>query len=145
VAARVVFVEDYDLGVAARLVRGCDVWVNVPRPPLEASGTSGMKSAVNGGLQVSVLDGWWAEAFDGENGWGLSGDVDPDHGAQDARHAEELVRTLGEQVLPEFHDRGDDGIPRAWLARVKRSMRTNVPQFAAARMLRDYEETMYRG
>ncbi|HEV2787556.1 MAG TPA: alpha-glucan family phosphorylase, partial [Solirubrobacteraceae bacterium] len=113
VAGRVVFLEDYDLGVAARLVRGCDVWVNVPRPPLEASGTSGMKSAVNGGLQLSVLDGWWAEAYDGENGWALSGEVDHDHAAQDARHAAELVRILVEEVVPEFHDRGDDGIPRA--------------------------------
>src|SRR3712207_742977 len=83
VTARVVFLEDYDLAMAARLVRGCDVWVNLPRPPLEASGTSGMKSAVNGGLQLSVLDGWWAEGYDGENGWALPGDVLDDHGAQD--------------------------------------------------------------
>jgi starch phosphorylase len=144
VAGRVVFLEDYDLGVAARLVRGCDVWVNVPRPPLEASGTSGMKSALNGGLQLSVLDGWWAEGYDGENGWALSGDVDHDHGAQDARHAADLVRILGEEVVPEFHDRGEDGVPRAWVARVKRSMRTNVPEFSATRMLLDYERTMYR-
>ena len=77
---RVVFLEDYDLGLAARLVRGCDLWINLPRPPLEASGTSGMKVAVNGGLQLSVLDGWWAEAYDGDNGWALTGDADPDHG-----------------------------------------------------------------
>jgi starch phosphorylase len=144
IAGRVVFLEDYDLGVAARLVRGCDVWVNVPRPPLEASGTSGMKSAVNGGLQLSVLDGWWHEGFDGENGWALSGDVEHDHGAQDARHAAELVQALAERVVPEFHDRGDDGVPHAWLARVKRSMRTNVPRFSATRMLLDYERQMYR-
>ncbi|HEX2087655.1 MAG TPA: alpha-glucan family phosphorylase [Solirubrobacteraceae bacterium] len=144
VAGRVVFLEDYDLGVAARLVRGCDVWVNVPRPPLEASGTSGMKSAINGGLQLSVLDGWWAEAYDGANGWALSGDEDHDHGAQDARDAAELQRVLAEEVLPEFCDRGDGGLPHAWLARVKRSMRTNVPAFSATRMLLDYERTMYR-
>jgi starch phosphorylase len=143
VGGRVVFLEDYDLGVAARLVRGCDVWVNVPRPPLEASGTSGMKSAVNGGLQLSVLDGWWAEAFDGENGWGLSGETDPDHGAQDARHAAELVGTLADGVVPEFYDRDAEGLPRAWLARVKRSMRTNIPRFSATRMLLDYERMMY--
>ena len=87
---RVVFLEDYDLGVASLLVRGCDVWVNVPRPPLEASGTSGMKSAVNGGVQLSVLDGWWAEGYDGSNGWALDGSIDPDHLTQDARHAGEL-------------------------------------------------------
>src|SRR5947209_19960722 len=90
VAERVVYLHDYDLRTAARLVQGCDVWVNLPRPPLEASGTSGMKSAVNGGLQLSVLDGWWAEAFDGDNGRALAADVDPDHGAQDARDAAAL-------------------------------------------------------
>ena len=86
-AGRVIFLDDYDIALAATLVRGCDVWVNVPRPPLEASGTSGMKNAVNGGLQLSVLDGWWPEAYDGTNGWAISGDVDDDHGAQDHRHA----------------------------------------------------------
>ena len=85
VGERVVFLDDYDLASAAWMVQGCDVWLNLPRPPLEASGTSGMKSAMNGGLQLSVLDGWWAEAYDGENGWGLSGDVDADHDAQDER------------------------------------------------------------
>jgi starch phosphorylase len=143
VAARVVYLEDYDMAVASRLVRGCDVWVNVPRPPLEASGTSGMKNVVNGGLQLSVLDGWWAEAYDGENGWALSGDEDPDHGAQDARDAAELYRLLEQEVLTEFYDRDDGGIPQAWVARVKRSMRTLIPQFSATRMLRDYEERIY--
>jgi starch phosphorylase len=141
---RAVFLEDYDLGVAARLVRGCDVWINVPRPPLEASGTSGMKAAVNGVLQLSVLDGWWAEAYDGANGWALPGDVDPDHGAQDTRHADDLYRLLESEVVPEFYDRDADAIPQAWIARVKRSMRTLVPAFSATRMLADYEERMYR-
>ena len=94
---------------------GCDVWVNLPRPPLEASGTSGMKSAVNGGLQLSVLDGWWAEAYDGSNGWALSGDVDDDHGAQDARDADELLRLLHDEVVPAFYDRDERGLPPAWL------------------------------
>jgi starch phosphorylase len=102
-----------------------------------------MKSAVNGGLQLSVLDGWWAEAYDGANGWALSGDVDSDHGAQDHRHAEELFRTLREDVLREFYDRDEQGIPRAWVARMKASLRTNGPQFAAGRMLRDYESRLY--
>jgi glycogen phosphorylase len=141
--ARTVFLDDYDLTMAARLVQGCDVWLNLPRPPLEASGTSGMKSAVNGGLQLSVLDGWWAEAYDGANGWGLSGDVDHDHGAQDERHSEELFRLLREEVLREYNDRDADGIPRAWLARVKASLKTNAPGFAAGRMLRDYQEGFY--
>ncbi len=141
---RVVFLEDYNLGVAARLVGGCDLWINVPRPPLEASGTSGMKNAVNGGLQLSVLDGWWAEGFDGDNGWALSGEVDADEPAQDARHAEALYRLLEREVVPEFYDRDEAGIPQAWTARVKRSMRTLIPAFSATRMLADYEERVYR-
>ncbi len=142
--ARVVFLEDYDLNVAARLVRGCDVWINVPRPPMEASGTSGMKVAVNGGLQLSVLDGWWAEGYDGDNGWSLPGDVDHDHGAQDARHAAELYRLLEDEVVPEFYDRDEAGIPQAWIARVKRSMRTLIPAFSATRMVQEYEAKIYR-
>jgi len=141
---RVVFLEDYDLGVAARLVTGCDLWINVPRPPLEASGTSGMKAAVNGGLQLSVLDGWWAEGYDGDNGWALSGDVDDDHGAQDARHAGELYRLLEDEVVPEFYARDGAGIPQAWIARVKRSMRTLMPAFSATRMVCEYERRIYR-
>ena len=125
---RVVFLEDYDLGVASLLVRGCDVWVNVPRPPLEASGTSGMKSAVNGGLQLSVLDGWWAEGYDGSNGWALDGSIDDDHAAQDARHAGELYRLLEDEIVPEFYDRDEAGLPQAWIERVKRSMRDADPR-----------------
>jgi starch phosphorylase len=143
IGGRVVYLDDYDLSSAARMVRGCDVWLNLPRPPLEASGTSGMKSAVNGGLQLSVLDGWWAEGYDGENGWALPGDEDPDHGAQDQRDATELHRLLDEEVAREFYDR-ENGIPRAWLARVRRSLRTNGPEFSASRMMRDYVEQYYR-
>ncbi len=142
---RVVFLEDYDLGTASRLVRGCDVWVNVPRPPLEASGTSGMKSVLNGGIQLSVLDGWWAEGYDGTNGWSLSGEVDHDHGRQDHHHAYELYRLLEEAVIPAFYDRGEDGIPHAWVQRMRASMKTCGPAFSAARMLRDYEEQLYGG
>lgn len=141
---RVVFLEDYNLAVAARLVSGCDVWINVPRPPLEASGTSGMKTAVNGGLQLSVLDGWWAEGHDGDNGWALSGEADPDEGAQDARHAGELYRLLESEVVPEFYERDEAGIPQAWIARIKRSMRTLIPAFSATRMLAEYEARVYR-
>jgi glycogen phosphorylase len=143
VAGRVVYVEDYDLGVAARLVRGCDVWVNVPRPPLEASGTSGMKNVVNGGLQLSVLDGWWSEAYDGTNGWALPGDEQHDHDAQDARDAAELYRLLEDEVLPQFYARDESGVPAWWVARVKASMGTLIPQFSAGRMLREYEQRLY--
>ncbi len=146
VGERVVFLHDYDLAVGARLVRGCDVWVNVPRPPMEASGTSGMKSAVNGGLQLSVLDGWWPEAYDEHrpNGWALSGETDSDHGAQDYRHADDLYRTLEEEVVPTFYSGQDGGPPHAWLAMVKASIRSIAPRFTAARMLDDYVGRMYR-
>jgi starch phosphorylase len=129
--------------MAARLVRGCDVWVNLPRPPLEASGTSGMKSAVNGGLQLSVLDGWWAEGYDGTNGWALPGDVFDDHGAQDSRDAGELYRLLEQEVVPEFYERDESGVPRAWVRRMRASMKTNIPEFSATRMVRDYAERLY--
>jgi glycogen phosphorylase len=142
-AERVVFLEDYDLGTAARLVRGCDVWVNVPRPPLEASGTSGMKSVLNGGLQLSVLDGWWWEGYDGSNGWALNGDVSDDHGRQDHEHAQELYRLLENEVIPTFYDRDENGLPRAWLQMVRASMKTNGPRFSASRMVRDYEQQLY--
>lgn len=142
---RVVFLHDYDLAIGARLVRGCDVWLNVPRPPMEASGTSGMKSAVNGGLQLSVLDGWWPEAYDESvrNGWSLSGESDPDHEAQDYRHAAELYRTLEEEVIPTFYARDGGRPPHAWLAIVKASLRSIAPRFAAGRMLEDYVQRMY--
>ena len=143
IGRRVAYIEDYDLSIGARLTRGCDVWINVPRPPLEASGTSGMKSAVNGGLQLSVLDGWWAEAYDGTNGWALSGAVDDDHDAQDARDADELLRLIYDEVVPAFYARDADGLPRAWLARTKASLRTNGPAFSASRMLRDYVDRIY--
>jgi starch phosphorylase len=144
VADRVVFLDDYDLSSAALLVAGCDVWVNLPRPPLEASGTSGMKSAANGGLQLSVLDGWWAEGYREGNGWALSGDVDPDEFAQDARDGAELQRLLREEVVPLFYERGEDGLPNGWLEMMRASLRTLVAQFSAQRMLRDYSERVYR-
>jgi glycogen phosphorylase len=140
VGHRIVFLHDYDLELAARLVQGCDVWLNVPRPPLEASGTSGMKNAINGGLQLSVLDGWWPEAAQEAGGWSLSGEVDPDHAAQDARHSAELLRLLEEELVPAFYDGSP---PRAWLQRVRESVRTIGPRFSAARMVEDYAERMY--
>jgi starch phosphorylase len=144
VGLRVVFLDDYDLATAAWMVQGCDVWLNVPRPPLEASGTSGMKSAINGGLQLSVLDGWWAEACDGENGWGLPGDVDPDHAAQDERDAATLHEVLEGDVLPAFYERDHDGLPQRWIELMRGSLRTLGPRFCATRMLAEYVEARYR-
>jgi starch phosphorylase len=148
VGRRVVYLDDYDLGLGAAMTRGCDIWVNVPRPPLEASGTSGIKSAVNGGLQLSVLDGWWPEAYAGDNGWAIGGEVDHDHGAQDWRHSGELYRLLTDHAVPAFYDRGDAAAgsgapPAAWLAMVRASLRTIGPQFGAGRMIRDYVERIY--
>jgi starch phosphorylase len=143
-ASRVEFLDDYDMALGASLVRGADVWVNLPRPPLEASGTSGMKSAMNGGLQLSVLDGWWPEAYDGSNGWAINGDVDPDHGAQNAHHAAEFYRLLGEEVVPAFYD-SNGAPPAAWLQRVRRALMTVGPQFTAERMVSDYTERVYPG
>ncbi|MDQ6607063.1 MAG: alpha-glucan family phosphorylase [Actinomycetota bacterium] len=144
VAERVVFLDDYDLATGAALVRGCDVWLNLPRPPLEASGTSGMKSVMNGGLQLSVLDGWWAEAHDGENGWAIPGDVDSDPTAQDERDTETLHQLLGTRVLPAFYERDQRGLPQAWMTMIRASLRSLAPRFSATRMLAEYLEGPYR-
>jgi starch phosphorylase len=143
VARRVVYLDDYDVNLGAAMVRGCDIWVNVPRPPLEASGTSGIKSAVNGGLQLSVLDGWWPEAYDGTNGWAIGGEVDHDHDGQDWRHAGELYRLLTDEALPTYYERDENGLPTAWLAMVRAALRTIGPNFGAGRMVRDYVERIY--
>ncbi|HET9105360.1 MAG TPA: alpha-glucan family phosphorylase, partial [Solirubrobacteraceae bacterium] len=145
VAERVIFLHDYDLAIASQLVQGCDIWLNVPRPPLEASGTSGMKSAINGGLQLSVLDGWWAEGYDGENGWAIEGEVDSNHHAQDERDAAAFHHLLEHEVLPSFYDRDEGGIPQAWIARVRASLRTLGPMFSADRMVNEYVQGPYRG
>lgn len=143
VAGRAAFLEDYDISLAGQLVGGCDVWVNLPRPPLEASGTSGMKSVLGGGLQLSVLDGWWAEGYDGFNGWAIDGAVDADHAAQDWRDAGSLYDLLEQQVVPLFHERDSDGVPQRWVAMIKRSLMTLAPRFSATRMLREYAERIY--
>ncbi|MGI8571414.1 MAG: alpha-glucan family phosphorylase [Solirubrobacteraceae bacterium] len=144
IGERVIFLDDYDLRSAALLVRGCDLWLNVPRPPLEACGTSGMKSAVNGGLQLSVLDGWWAEAYDGHNGWAISGEVDADHYAQDERDAAALHGLLGQEVVPSFYDRDEHGLPSVWLDRMRASLRSIGPRFCATRMVDEYVTRAYR-
>ena len=144
VAGRVAFFEDYNLGKAQQMLCGCDVWINLPRPPQEASGTSGMKSALSGGLNLSVLDGWWAEGFDGENGWGIDGTPEPDEGAKDARDAEAFYDLLEREVIPLFHDRDEHGVPVGWVQRIKRSLRTIGPRFCADRMLDQYVNEIYR-
>ena len=141
---RIAFVDDYDLHVAHFLVQGCDVWLNNPRKPMEASGTSGMKAAINGTPHLSIGDGWWAEGFSGDNGWLIEGKADPnDQGAQDWADAQALYRILEEQVVPVFYDRDRSGVPRRWLQVVKQSMRTVLPLFSARRMVKEYVRDMY--
>ena len=140
---RVAFMEDYDMGLAGILTAGCDVWVNLPRPPLEASGTSGMKAAFSGTLNLSVLDGWWAEAYDGSNGWAIDGTEDPNAEAKDARDAAALFDLLEREVIPLYYDRDLQGIPRGWVARIKASLRTIGPRFCATRMLDEYVRDIY--
>jgi glycogen phosphorylase len=144
VAGRVVFVEDYDLGVAQHLVSGCDVWINLPRPPLEASGTSGMKAAMNGSVNLSVLDGWWSEAYDGDNGWAVDSPLGVDAETQDSQDAARVYDILEREVVPTFHDRDAAGVPPRWVARVRASLKTAVTRFTAARMLEDYLSSPYR-
>lgn len=142
VSSRIAFLEDYDLDMARSLVAGVDLWVNVPRPPMEACGTSGMKVVLNGGLNLSVLDGWWIEAHDGETGWAIR-TPDGDPAAQDDRDATALYDLLEHEVVPLFYDRSPDGIPAGWVARMKASMQRLAPRFSADRMLREYVTTLY--
>jgi starch phosphorylase len=143
-SAHVAFLEDYDIGVARQLVAGCDVWVNLPRPPMEASGTSGMKAALNGGLNLSVLDGWWAEAFDDRNGWALPERQAPDEEAQDAQDATAFYELVERAVVPAYYERDENGVPRAWVARIKASLRTAGSTFTTRRMVGEYIDQMYR-
>ena len=141
---RVVFVEDYDLVVAGQLTQGVDVWINTPRRPWEASGTSGMKVLVNGGLNLSELDGWWAEAYSPEVGWALGdGREHSDIAAWDMKEAEQLYQLLEEEVIPCFYRRDDHGLPREWIGRMRESMACLTPQFSSNRMLREYVESYY--
>jgi starch phosphorylase len=138
-----VFLEDYDMSLAQELIQGVDVWINTPRRPLEACGTSGMKVLVNGGLNLSELDGWWAEAYRADAGWALGGGPGLAASDCDAREAEGLYELLEREVIPEFYSRDRDGIPRAWVARVRASMASLAPQFSSNRMMRDYVEKHY--
>src|ERR1700678_3346242 len=141
---RFVFVEDYDINVGRYLVQGVDVWLNNPRRPLEASGTSGQKVVLNGGLNLSVLDGWWAEAYDGRNGFAIgTGKTHSDMNVHDTRDGEDLYRTLREEVIPLYYQRDRDGLPRGWIKRMKRTIRTLGWRFNANRMVMDYTLKCY--
>lgn len=141
---RIAFVDDYDLHVAHFLVQGCDVWLNTPRKPMEASGTSGMKAACNGVPHLSIGDGWWAEGYDGSNGWIIDGGSQPnDPAAQDAADAAALYRILEEQIVPAFFDRDQAQVPHAWVRIVKDAIRSVTPRFSARRMVKQYVREMY--
>jgi starch phosphorylase len=136
---KLVFLENYDIEIGRALVQGCDVWLNTPRRPQEASGTSGQKVPINGGVNLSILDGWWAEAFRGDNGWAIGdGRIDPDTAAQDRTDAESLFRLLAEEVVPRFFARDETGLPREWIRTMKASIESVVAPFSAHRMVRDY-------
>jgi len=138
-AGRMLFIEDYDINVGRHLVQGVDLWLNNPRRPLEACGTSGQKVVLNGGLNLSVLDGWWAEAYDGSNGFAIAaGEMHSSIDMHDIRDAEALVRVLREEVIPCYYERDRDGLPRRWIARMKRAIRTLGWRFSADRMVMDY-------
>ncbi|HEX7950888.1 MAG TPA: alpha-glucan family phosphorylase [Candidatus Limnocylindrales bacterium] len=141
---RLFILEDYDMRVARFLVQGVDVWLNNPRRPLEASGTSGMKAARNGIVNVSVLDGWWDEGWTGDNGWAIgSRDTIPDEAAQDWADAMDLYRILEDEVVPQYYERDRRGLPQAWLGRMRRSMATTLWSFSTTRMLHEYTERLY--
>ncbi|MDR3417921.1 MAG: alpha-glucan family phosphorylase [Nevskia sp.] len=143
VRARAVFLEDYDIDLASEMVEGIDVWINTPRRPWEACGTSGMKVLVNGGLNLSEPDGWWAEACTPEVGWKLQGITDGDEARTDALEAESLYRLLEQEVVPLFYQRNGEGIPQRWVAMMRASMAQLAPRFSSNRMLREYFQSAY--
>lgn len=138
-----VFLEDYDMALAQQLVQGVDVWINTPQRPWEACGTSGMKVLVNGGLNLSELDGWWAEAYTPEVGWALGDGQEHTEPDWDAREAEELYRLLENEIVPMFYARDAQGVPRVWVSRMRASMARLAPQFSTNRMMREYIERLY--
>lgn len=143
-AGRLVFLEDYDVNLARYLIQGVDVWLNTPRRPNEASGTSGQKAAINGVLNFSVLDGWWREGYNGRNGWAIGEDQDHDNSeAQDIADAESLYQTLEEQIIPLYYERSADDLPCEWLGWAKESIRSLAPSFSMRRMVKEYISEMY--
>jgi starch phosphorylase len=144
VRRRIVFLPDYDMDMAHALVQGCDVWLNNPLRPLEACGTSGMKAALNGGLNVSVRDGWWDEWYDGGNGWEIpSADGVSDAARRDALEATALYELLSKSVAPLFYDRDADGVPQGWVERIRHTFRSLGPKVQAERMVREYVTALY--
>lgn len=141
---RLVFIEDYDMNLARYLVQGVDIWLNTPRRPYEASGTSGMKAAINGALNFSILDGWWREAYNGKNGWAIGEEKEYESAeAQDAADAESLYRTLEHEIIPLYYRRNSKEMPREWIERMKDAMKTVIPQFSMRRMVKEYVEKFY--
>jgi starch phosphorylase len=141
---RIVFIEDYDMNLARYLVQGVDVWMNTPRRPLEASGTSGMKAALNGALNFSVLDGWWREAYNGRNGWSIGEDRDlGSPSVQDEEDTESLYETLEKSIIPLYYNRDQNDMSHEWISRMKESLKTNIPQFSTRRMVKEYVERLY--
>jgi len=141
---RIIFLEDYDINLARYLVQGVDVWMNNPRRPLEASGTSGMKAAINGVLNFSVLDGWWQEGFNGENGWAIGDETEyASHDEQDARDAASLYDTLENQIVPLYYENGLNEVSSGWVKKMKESIATLTPFFSTRRMVKQYVEEMY--
>ncbi|MFN2220569.1 MAG: alpha-glucan family phosphorylase, partial [Anaerolineae bacterium] len=137
---RIAFVENYDQQLAEYLVRGVDVWLNNPVPPLEASGTSGMKASVNGVPNLSILDGWWIEGYNGSNGWAFGGQVEGDRTQADA---EALYRLLEQEIIPLFYQRSDDGVPHEFVHVMKAAIKSVSPQFSARRMAKEYVARFY--
>jgi starch phosphorylase len=143
-ANRIAFIEDYDINVARHLVQGVDVWLNTPRRPKEASGTSGMKAVLNGGLNLSILDGWWAEAYNGKNGFAIGdGRQHVDDEITDQRDAQNFLKALRDEVIPLYYDRDADGLPRRWIEMMVESIATLAPRFSAHRMVQDYVRKCY--
>jgi starch phosphorylase len=141
---RLVFIDDYDIAIARALCQGSDVWLNTPRRPQEASGTSGMKAALNGGLNCSILDGWWEEWFDGTNGWAISSiDTEADLGRRDQLEANSLFDLLERQIVPLFYQRTEGPVPRRWVERIKNNLQSLGPKVTASRMVRDYTTRLY--
>jgi starch phosphorylase len=144
VRQRAVFLEDYDQEIARQLVHSVDVWLNVPRRPLEASGTSGEKVAINGGLNLSILDGWWLEGYDGTNGFAIGNGTDEvDVPAIDLEDAESLYKVLEEEVVPTYYDQDENGLPHRWIQMMKRAMQTLGPKYNSDRMVEDYASIIY--
>ena len=141
---QVIYLENYDMALGRMLTRGCDVWLNNPIRPLEASGTSGMKAGLNGALNFSVLDGWWREAYNGKNGWSIGEDKNTEvTDAQDHADAQDLYDKLENEIIPTFYKRDINNVPMEWVELMKESIKTVTPQFSTRRMVKEYVERLY--